>query len=264
VRSLQVFGAEGRIVPLMQVADVSLVPGYARIEREDLVPTVTVQARSEVMAAEDMVPLIEDRLDALRAELPPGHSIELDGIVAQSAEGRAALLTNMPLCVAVIAVILIAQFNSLRRPLVILATIPLVVIGAGLGLRLFGAPMGFMPILGLLSLAGIILNNAIVLIDRIEIERAEGFAGDEAVTRAATRRLRPILMTTVTTILGLLPLILSADPLFYGMAVVMAAGLAVGTVLTLGFVPVLHALLLPGEPASMTDTEAPTIPAPAE
>ncbi|WP_135507368.1 efflux RND transporter permease subunit, partial [Roseovarius aestuariivivens] len=92
------------------------------------------------------------------------------------------------------------------------------------------------------SLAGIILNNAIVLIDRIDIEKAAGRRGDAAIVEAAKRRLRPIVMTTVTTILGLLPLILSKDPLFYGMAVVMAGGLAVGTVLTLGFVPVLYSL----------------------
>ncbi|KIT16897.1 efflux RND transporter permease subunit [Jannaschia aquimarina] len=242
VRSLSVFGQDGSVVPLMQVADVELVNGYARIEREGLTRTVTVQGRSEVMGAEDMAPLIEDDLDALRAELPPGHTIEFDGILVQSGEGRAALLASMPLCLAVVVVLLIAQFNSFRRPAIILATVPLVVLGAGLGLRLFDAEFGFMPILGLLSLAGIILNNAIVLIDRIDIERAEGREGDDAIVEAAKRRLRPIVMTTVTTILGLLPLILSNDPLFYGMAVVMAGGLAVGTVLTLGFVPVLYSL----------------------
>lgn len=247
VRTLSVFGANGAVVPLLQVADVSLQTGYARIEREGLMRTVTVQGRSTLMGAEDMAPLIQDEIDTLRADLPPGHSIEFDGILVQSGEGRAALLVNMPLCLAVVVVLLIAQFNSFRRPFVILATVPLVVLGAGLGLRLFDAPFGFMPILGLLSLAGIILNNAIVLIDRIDIERNSGRTGNEAIVEAAKRRLRPILMTTVTTILGLLPLILSNDPLFYGMAVVMAGGLAVGTVLTLGFVPVLYSLLFDRE-----------------
>ncbi|SHH33906.1 efflux RND transporter permease subunit [Marivita hallyeonensis] len=246
VRSLSVFAQNGTVVPLMQVADVTLQNGYARIEREGLERTVTVQGRSELMGAEDMAPLIADDLDALRADLPPGHSIEFDGILVQSGEGRAALLVNMPLCLAIVVVLLIAQFNSFRRPFIIMATVPLVVLGAGLGLRLFDAQFGFMPILGLLSLAGIILNNAIVLIDRIDIERNEGRTGNDAIVEAAKRRLRPILMTTVTTILGLLPLIVSNDPLFYGMAVVMAGGLAVGTVLTLGFVPVLYSLLFVG------------------
>jgi len=242
VRSLSVFGDGGAVVPLMQVADVDLVNGYARIEREGLTRTVTVEGRSALMGAEDMAPMIADELDALRADLPPGHAIEFDGILVQSGEGRAALAANMPLCLAIIVVLLIAQFNSFRRPAIILATIPLIVLGAGLGLHVFGAAFGFMPILGLLSLAGIILNNGIVLIDRIDIERAAGRSGDAAIIEAARRRLRPILITTVTTILGLLPLIVTRDPLFYGMAVVMAAGLAVGTVLTLGFVPVLFSL----------------------
>ena len=189
--------------------------------------------------------MIADQIEALRAELPPGHSIEFDGIITQSAEGRASLAVNMPLCLAIIVILLIAQFNSFRRPLIILMTVPLIVTGVALGLRLFDADFGFMPILGMLSLAGIILNNAIVLIDRIDIERADGFVGEDAIVRAAKRRLRPIIMTTVTTVLGLLPLILSNDPLFYGMATVMAAGLTVGTVLTLGVVPVLYALFFP-------------------
>ena len=243
VRALPVFGADGRVVPLVQVAEVSLENGFSRIEREDLVRTVTVEGRSTQMGAEDMAPLIEPALDALRAELPPGHSVEFDGILVQSGEGRAALMANMPLCLAMIVVLLIAQFNSLRRPAVILATVPLVIVGVALGLRLFGAPFGFMPILGMLSLAGIILNNAIVLIDRIDLEHAEGHEGHEAILRAGVRRLRPILMTTVTTVLGLLPLILSRDPLFFGMAAVMAVGLAVGSVMTLGVVPVLYSLL---------------------
>ena len=99
-----------------------------------------------------------------------------------------------------------------------------------------------MIILGLLSLAGIIINNGIVLIDRIETENQEGKEPYDAVISAALSRFRPIVMTTLTTILGLMPLIISRDPLFFGMATVIAFGLAVGTVLTLGFVPVLYTL----------------------
>ena len=120
------------------------------------------------------------------------------------------------------------------------------------------------PILGLLSLAGIILNNAIVLIDRIDIERAAGREGNDAIVEAARRRLRPILMTTVTTILGLLPLILGRDPLFFGMAAVMATGLGVGTILTLGFVPVLYSLMFRARETDdtvKTDKEAAATPA---
>ena len=149
----------------------------------------------------------------------------------------------MPICFLLIVVLLVWQFNSFRRPAIILLTIPLTLIGVIVGLLVMRAVFGFMVILGLLSLAGIIINNGIVLIDRIDTECAAGKAPYDAVIEAALARFRPILMTTMTTIFGLLPLIVSVDPLFYGLATVIAFGLAVGTVLTLCVVPVLYTLL---------------------
>ncbi len=247
IRTLSIFGANGAVVPLAQVADVDFVNGFSRIERENLARTVTIEARSDQIGAEDMVPLLEGRLAKLNAAMPPGHSIEFDGIITQSAEGRAALLANMPLSFGVILLLLVMQFNSFRRPAILIMTIPLILVGVAIGLRGFGADFGFMPILGMLSLAGIVMCNAIVLIDRIEIERANGYTGLEPIVRAGKRRLRPILMTTVTTVLGLMPLILSVDPLFFGMATVMAAGLTMGAILTLGFVPVVYSLFFAKE-----------------
>jgi multidrug efflux pump subunit AcrB len=244
VKTLSVYGADGDSVPLLQVADFELVNGYARIQREDLTRTVTIEARNSRMTAEDMVPILDPKLEQLRQELPTGHSIEYDGVVADSSEGRAALAANIPLCFGVIVVLLVAQFNGFRRPAIILATIPLILIGVAAGLYAMDANFGFMPILGIYSLAGIIINNAIVLIDRIDIERSAGTDPFEAIVTASVRRMRPILMTTVTTILGLLPLIVTQDALFFGMASVMAFGLGVGTLLTLGVVPVLYSLLL--------------------
>ncbi|WP_435105297.1 efflux RND transporter permease subunit [Arhodomonas sp. AD133] len=246
VKSLAVYSsATGRNVPLFQVADFELVNHFGAIAREDLARTVTVEARSTQLSAEDMVPRIADELDALRDDLPPGHSIEIDGVVETSHDARAALAANVPFCVGAILLLLVAQFNGFGRPAIIVATIPLMLIGAVTGLYLMQVNFGFMVILGLYALAGILINNAIVLIDRIDIEREAGEAGNafEAVVSASVRRLRPILMTTVTTILGLLPLIVFRDALFYGMASVIAFGLAVGTVLTLGVVPVLYSLI---------------------
>jgi multidrug efflux pump subunit AcrB len=245
VKTLSVYpDGSGQSVPLLQVADFELVNQYSHIAREDMTRTVTVEARNSIMTAEDMVPLLMPELNRLEAELPPGHGIELDGVVQESREGQAALAANIPLCLGLIAILLVAQFNGFLRPLVIVATIPLVLVGVAAGLYALKADFGFMPILGIYSLAGIIINNAIVLIDRIDIERDAGAEPFEAVVSASVRRFRPILMTTATTILGLLPLILVVDPLFYGMASVMAFGLGVGTVLTLGVVPVLYSLLL--------------------
>jgi multidrug efflux pump subunit AcrB len=138
--------------------------------------------------------------------------------------------------------VLIAQFNSLRRASIVILTVPLILIGATVGLLIVQANFGFMVILGLYALAGIIVNNAIVLIDRIDIERQEIEDQYEALVQACLRRLRPIVMSTVTTILGLLPLIISQDALFFGMASALAFGLGIGTLLTLGVVPVLYSL----------------------
>jgi len=140
--------------------------------------------------------------------------------------------------------LLVWQFNSIRKPAIILLTIPLSVIGVTFGLLVTGQPFGFMALLGLIALAGIVINNAIVLIDRIEIEMTEnGHPPDRAIVESAQRRFRPILLTTATTAGGLIPLWLGGGPLFEAMAVSILFGLLFATVLTLGFVPALYALL---------------------
>lgn len=243
LKSLTVYPLEnsGQGVPLNQVANVELGNGYYRIDREDLVRTITIETRNTQMTAEDMVPRVQADLDKIEAELPPGHWIEYDGVVKQSAEGQAALQANLPICLGMIFILLVAQFNSFKRPLLIVATIPLIITGVAVGLLVMHANFGFMVLLGIYSLAGIIINNAIVLIERIDIDRqTPGIAMDEAVIRASVRRLRPILMAATTTILGFLPLIVGRDALFYGMASAMAFGLALGTVMSLGVVPVLY------------------------
>ena len=149
----------------------------------------------------------------------------------------------LPICVFGIVVLLIWQFNSFRRPLIIFITIPLAFTGGFIGLTIMGASFDFFAILGLLSLAGVIINNGIVLIDKMDSERSSGVEPGAAVVGAALSRFRPILMTTVTTVLGLLPLIISNDPLFFSMAIIIAFGLVFGTVLTLGMVPVLYSVL---------------------
>jgi multidrug efflux pump subunit AcrB len=227
-------------VPLEQVADIVFSPQYARIVRENLFRTVTVEAKNVHMTAEDMVPILQVELDKLRAQLPPAHRIEFDGVVKDSKESQASLNANLPLCLAIVMLILIAQFNSLRRASIVILTVPLILIGAVVGLLTVQANFGFMVILGLYALAGIIVNNAIVLIDRIDIEREENNNQYEALVEACLRRLRPIVMSTVTTILGLLPLIIGQDALFFGMASALAFGLLIGSLLTLGVVPVLY------------------------
>jgi multidrug efflux pump subunit AcrB len=176
-------------------------------------------------------------------QLEPGYRWEVGGELETGAETMAKLMQWLPVCVFGIAVLLIWQFNSFRRPLIIFITIPLAFTGGFIGLLLTGAPFDFFAMLGLLSLAGVIINNGIVLIDKIDSDRAAGDDPYLAIMSAALSRFRPILMTTVTTVFGLLPLILSVDPLFFSMAVILAFGLVFGTVLTLGIVPALYAVL---------------------
>ncbi|BBM83063.1 efflux RND transporter permease subunit [Candidatus Uabimicrobium amorphum] len=228
--------------PLMQIAQIKLENRYARIAREDLFRTVTIEAKNTLMTAEDMVPMLRTKLQRLVRDLPPAYTIEFDGVVQDSLESQQALNANVPLCVGLIVILLIAQFNSYRRATIIFLTIPFIVIGSAVGLIVMKANIGFMVILGLYALAGIIVNNAIVLIDRIDIDAAQQGLSNEVIFQACTRRFRPIVISTTTTVFGVLPLILNKTPLFYSMSVVIAFGLTVGTVITLGLVPVLFSL----------------------
>jgi multidrug efflux pump subunit AcrB len=234
----------GTAVPLSQIAELKMVPALGRVVRENLIRTVTVEAKNALVTPEDMVPMLAERLAKIKQDLKPGHSIEYDGAIIDSGKAQKAIGANAPLALGLISLLLLIQFNSFRSTGIIISIIPLSIIGAGLGLNLMSGTMGFMVILGMFALFGIVVNNAIVLIDRINIEIHE--RPDEpyqAVVSACVRRLRPILMATFTTILGLMPLIISGDVLFYDLSVVIAFGLGIGTILTLGVVPILYCLL---------------------
>jgi len=241
LRTLTIYSKKtGLSVPLFQVAKLAPNHQFSIIQHEDLFRTVSIQARNTDMAAEDLKLIIDERIQALKADLPVNHSIEYDGVIKESKQAQKALGASMPIVLGLILMLLVAQFNSFRQAAVITLTIPLAFIGAVLGLLIMKAPFGFMVTLGLYSLAGIIINNAIVLIDRIKIESASGKSEYQAVVDACLTRLRPIAMTTITTVMGLLPLIIGKDPLFYGMANVIAFGLGIGTILTLAVVPALY------------------------
>ena len=149
----------------------------------------------------------------------------------------------MPIAGLVIALLLVMQFNSLRKPVIILLTIPFGLIGVVIGLLVARSYFGFMTLLGVVSLSGIVINNAIVLIDRIELELTEyGRSPQEAIVEAAQRRLRPILLTTATTVGGLIPLWLGGGAMFEPLAIAILFGLLFATLITLLLVPTLYAL----------------------
>jgi multidrug efflux pump subunit AcrB len=152
-------------------------------------------------------------------------------------------MVKLPVAALIIVLLLVGQFNSFRRPAIILITIPLGIIGVVIGLIVLRSYFGFMTLLGIIALSGIVINNAIVLLDRIRIEIEEnGLEPQRAVVESAQRRLRPILLTTGTTIGGLLPLYLGGGPMWEPMAVAIMFGLLFATALTLGVVPVLYSL----------------------
>ena len=177
------------------------------------------------------------------ADWPFGYSWEFGGETETSGKANQSIAEKLPIAALIILLLLVAQFNSIRRPLIILLTIPLALIGVTFGLLAARSYFGFMTLLGVISLSGIVINNAIVLLDRIRILRDEhAVAAPKAVLEAAQQRLRPILLTTATTAGGMLPLWLGGGPMWEPMAIAIIFGLVFSTILTLVVVPMLYSL----------------------
>ena len=245
LRTMPVYAQSGNTVPLEQVADIEVAWQPAIIKRHDRKRTVAVQVelRPGETAANvnrTFMPWIVDHA----ASWPSGYGYEIGGEAETSGDANQAIAAKLPIAGMFILLLLVAQFNSLRKPLIILLTIPLGLIGVAYGLLVTGSVFGFFTILGLIALSGIVINNAIVLLDRIEIEiQQNGLTPAEALPAACRQRLRPILLTTATTIGGMAPLWLSRDPMFETMAVAIMFGLLFATLLTLLFIPVIYSIL---------------------
>jgi multidrug efflux pump subunit AcrB len=239
-----VFSPDGGAVPLIQIANVMPENGFSVIKRRDYAPTITVEATSVVLTAAELQDAVESRIEEIMGELGPGFSWEWGGETESQADAQAALFAFVPMCLFGVLICLVGQFNSIRKPIVILLTVPLGFTGVAIGLLVANGFYSFMALLGMLSLIGIVVNNAIVMLEQIEIEQQAGLSPYDAIVQACLARMRPILMTALTTILGMLPIIISQDPLFYDMAVTIAFGLAFATVLTLGLAPVLYATIM--------------------
>ncbi len=243
LRTVEVYSSSRNTnVPLMQVADIEGEAEFSMIMRRNLLPTVTIEAKHAWLQAAELEAALLPALQKIGAGLPARHQWEFGGESENSHDAIAALRVFLPHALAAMILLMVWQFNSYAKPLIIFITIPLVLIGAAPGMLVTGAFLGFMAILGFLSLAGIIINNAIVLLESIQNEIDTGAQPYDAILTASLTRFKPVLMTTLTTILGLLSLMLPPDPLFFAMAVVISFGLAVGTLLTLVVVPVLYAL----------------------
>jgi multidrug efflux pump subunit AcrB len=237
--------ASGRTVPLLQVATIVPQWQYSKIKRLNLSKTINISSKlddggnASTVTAE-ITPWLEEQLE----KWPQGYTYEFGGDAKQSAESMGSVISYLPLSGFIIILLLVIQFNSFRKMGMILLTIPLGIIGVVIGLLIFQEPFGFMPFLGVISLAGIVINNAIVLIDRMEIEQNELKRSEQdAIIAACLQRFRPILLATFTTVLGLIPLYLSGGEMWEGMAVSIMIGLLFGTVITLIFIPAMYSAL---------------------
>jgi multidrug efflux pump subunit AcrB len=240
-----VFSAStGAVVPLVQIATLRPENTFGVITRRDYAPTLTVAAKSLTRTAVELEAAMAPEIDRIVSELGRGFSWEWGGETESQSDAQAALFAFVPLCLFGVLICLVGQFNSVLKPIVILLTVPLAFTGVAIGLLVGNGFYSFTALLGMLSLVGIVVNNAIVMLEQIEIERAGGLDHYRAIVQACLTRLRPILMTALTTILGMVPIIVSRDPLFYDMAITIAFGLAFATVLTLGLAPVLYAAVL--------------------
>jgi len=226
-------------VPLSQVTD-GVNPQWEDplIWRRDRRRTIRVQSN----------PIPGVTLPTLRASLveqveaidfPPGYKMEWGGEFESSRDSHAALIPGMVPALAIMVLIIVMLFNAYRPPLVIIMTIPFALIGITFGLLVFDSPFGFLALLGAMSLAGMMIKNAIVLLDEIDINLADGKNRYTSVLEAAMSRLRPVVLAAATTVLGVAPLL--QDVFWVGLAVTVMAGLTFGTVLTMVLVPVLYA-----------------------
>lgn len=234
----------GDHIPLSQVASIEEGLGPVTITREDQERKVTVRANTY---QRDIGSIMEDIMEKTASiVLPPGYFIEYEGIFKDMQEAFVTLSQAFLVALLLIYMIMAAQFESLRHPLVIMMTVPLSFIGVVLGLLLFGKTLSVPAFMGLLILAGVVVNNGIVMVDYINRLRRQGMDPFEAILQGASVRLRPVLITTFTTVFGMLPMALSqtqGSELRSPMAITVASGLLFSMLLTLIVIPVVYSLV---------------------
>lgn len=215
------------------------------VHRRDRRPTITVECDPQGSLGEDLLKRIRPRIEALPR--PVDYQLEWGGQHEKSVESQGMVFSRLPIALLLMALIVVALFNAFRQPLIILLVLPLSMIGITAGLLLTGAPFGFLALLGALSLFGMLIKNAVVLLDQVDAEIREGKDPYHAVVESSISRMRPVMMASLTTVVGMFPLIW--DTLFSAMAITIMSGLTFATVLTLFIVPVLYVILFRIHPA---------------
>ncbi len=228
-----------QFIPITQViSDVQYVWEDPLIKRKDRQRIATAQCNPRTGLPESLRQKLVDKIEAI--ELPVGYTLEWGGEIEESRTAQAGIRTAFPFCLLGMFLVVVWLFNSIRKPLIIFLTLPLSIIGVTIALVVTQLPFGFMAILGFLGLSGMLIKNAIVLIDQIDIDLREGKPAYKAVLDSGVSRLRPVVMAAGTTILGMTPLIV--DPLYASMAASIMGGLFAATFLTLFFVPIFYCM----------------------
>jgi multidrug efflux pump len=241
IGDLAIYSRNGVAVPLSQIAKVEYSheePILWRINR-DMAITVRADVVDGVQPP-DVTNAIWPRLKSIRDSLEPAYRIEIGGAIEESQKGNASIFVLFPAMIAAMLTLLMIQLQSISRLVLVFLTAPLGIIGASLGLNVADKPFGFVALLGLIALAGMIMRNAVILVDQIESDVDQGLSRREAIVEATVRRARPVVLTAMAAILAMIPLSRSA---FWGpMAITIMGGLFVATFLTLLFLPSLYAL----------------------
>ena len=233
----------GQNVPIEQVVDgFSVKFDNGIIMQRNRVPTITVHCDPTTELPSQLLARLMPRIEKMFKDqnLTSDYQLQWGGEYEDSRDAQGPLMASMPIFGMLMAVILIMLFNALRQPVIILLTVPLAVIGVTAGLLIMDQPFGFMALLGMLSLSGMLIKNSIVLIDQTDLEIREGKDRYLAVVDSAVSRARPVMMATATTVLGMLPL--ARDPFYVSMAVTIMFGLTFAAILTLIAVPVFYAV----------------------
>nr|WP_279537931.1 efflux RND transporter permease subunit [Paenibacillus turpanensis] len=243
VRDLLVPSSTGALYPVQEFVQFEQTETLSKIQRFNYMRTVTVRAYTDGVLAADIMKVLQPQLDAM--QLPDGYSVSVGG-ENEERDNSFAAIGQLSLVVLMLIYIIIAiQFYSLSTPILILSTVYLALGGALIGLFITGAPIGFMALMGVVSLSGMVVRNGIVLIEFVEQAREErGLSLNEAIVEAGKARLRPILLTAATAVSGLMPMAIAGGSLWRPMAVSIISGLIYSTVLTLVVVPSLYKVLM--------------------
>jgi multidrug efflux pump len=256
LKDVNLYTREGTVVPVSQVARVRYELEEPVLWRRNRDMAITVRAdvkdgEQGVSATQEIRPMLKD----IEAKLPSGYRIDVGGAVEESDKANRSLLAVAPVMIVTILLILMLQLQSFSRMAMVFLTAPLGIIGVVAALLICQAPLGFVAILGIIALSGMIMRNAVILVDQVQTEIDEGRDAWNAVLEAAVRRTRPVVLTAAATVLAMIPL---THSIFWGpMAIAIMGGLTVATVLTIFFVPALYAtwFKVQRQPKTSTGTE---------